>query len=98
MSTKLRGRIALIRKGSGLVFGTAEIIGSEGPFTLEQMLLNQGKHLIDPARICSGEVANWKFAWILRDVRVVSSPVPYKHHSGAVIWVNLDASVTAQLV
>lgn len=96
-ATKQRGRFALIRKGSGLIVGTVEIVGCEGPLTPEQMLENQSLHMIDPARIRNGEVAKWTHAWVLRDVRPLARPVPYRHPSGAVIWVTLDPSTAAQL-
>lgn len=96
-ATQQRGRIALIRKGSGLVVGTVEIVGCEGPLNPDQMLAAHDKHMIDPDRIRSGEVAKWKYGWVLRNVKPLSKPVPYRHPSGAVIWVNLDPEVSAQL-
>lgn len=96
-STKQRGTIALIRKGSGMVVGTAEVVDSRGPLSRAEMLANVALHRIEPARIESGAVDKWKYAWVLRNVRRLTRPVPYTHPSGAVIWVALDASVERQI-
>lgn len=88
--TKTRGPIALIRKGSGLIVGTADLVDSIGPLDTEQMLANQEKHLITPARLMSGETNKWRHAWVLDSVRELPTPVQYLHPNGAVIWVALD--------
>ncbi|MEJ5999928.1 ASCH domain-containing protein [Paucibacter soli] len=89
-ATKLRGRIALIRKGSGQVIGTAELADSLGPFTDAQMIEHHDKHRIELERIRSGQVAKWRHAWVMKNVHALSTPVPYVHRPGAVIWVALD--------
>ena len=33
------------------------------------------------------------FAWVVKNARRLERPIPYKHPSGAVIWVRLDAAV-----
>lgn len=96
--TKMRGRIALIRKGSGTVVGTVDIIDCVGPLTESVMLDNTAKHMVTPERIQCGEVAKYKHAWVLANAKVLHTPVPYQHPSGAVIWVTLQPSVVAQLV
>jgi hypothetical protein len=88
--TKQRGTIALIRKGSGQVFGLVDLVDSRGPFTREQMLENQSKHKISSERLADPKVAKWNNAWVLTNVVQLSKPVPYQHPPGAVIWVNLD--------
>ena len=95
--TAQRGRIALIRKGSGHVVGTVEVVDSLGPLTQEQMLANEARHLVDPDRIRRGDVEKWKHAWVLRDPRPLAHPVTYRHPPGAVIWVNLEPEVAARL-
>jgi len=96
-STKLRGRVALIRKGSGTVVGTVEIVESLGPLTETAMLDNIARHLVTPERIKNGDVAKYKHAWVLRDAKRLVSPISYYHPSGAVIWVNLQPAVVARL-
>jgi len=96
-ATKIRGPIALIRKGSGQVVGTAELVDSLGPFTDAQMLDNYSRHMIDPTRIQSGVVAKWRHAWVLRDAKPLAHPIPYVHRPGAVIWVALDDTAIQRL-
>lgn len=95
--TKQRGVVALIRKGSGKVIGVAEIIDSIGPFSTEQMLQNQSKHLISKERLADPKVSKWNNAWVLRNARLLKNPVPYVHPNGAVIWVTLDAGTQAKI-
>lgn len=95
-ATKVRGRIALIRKGSGTVVGSAEVVGCVGPLTREEMLGNVDRHHGSPDRIERGEFDKWRFAWVLRDVVKFAKSVPYRHPSGAVIWVTLDSAVSSQ--
>ncbi len=90
--TALRGPIALIEKGSGLVVGTATLSDSLPPLSPEDMGACRTNHRI-PAEI-SGEVGfKWFTPWVLTEVRRLARPVPYVHRSGAVIWVELDADV-----
>ena len=96
-ATKVRGRIALIRKGSGSVVGTAEVVGCVGPLTRDEMISNVDRHQGALDRIQRGEFDKWRFAWVLRDAVKLARSVPYAHPSGAVIWVTLDSAVSSQL-
>lgn len=96
-ATQIRGRIALIRKGSGHVVGVANLVDVHGPLSEDELLRNSEKHLIPDAIVQSGEAAKWDTAWVLRDVEVLDNPVPYRHRSGAVIWVVLDDCVVARI-
>lgn len=95
--TKQRGTIALIKKGSGQIYGLVDLVGSLGPFTHDQMLDNQLNHMISSEQLADPKVAKWNNAWVLKNVVQLRNPVPYKHPSGAVIWVNLDEA-TSQAV
>ena len=95
-TTKVRGRVALIRKGSGTVVGSVELVGCVGPLTRADMLVNVDQHQGSPDRIERGEFDKWRYAWVLRDVTKFATPVPYRHPSGAVIWVTLDSSVSSR--
>lgn len=95
--SKVRGRIALIRKKSGTVIGTAELVATHGPLNRQQMLANVERHRIDASRIESGAVDKWVWAWELRNVLRLAEPVQYRHPNGAVIWVNLDDEVAVRL-
>lgn len=90
--TALRGPVALIEKGTGLVVGTATLTDSLPALKPEDMGASRANHRI-PAEM-SGEVGfKWFTPWVLAEVRRLTRPVPYVHRSGAVIWVELDADV-----
>jgi ASCH domain len=87
--TQVRGPIALIRSGSGMVVGTCEIVGCLGPLTREQFRVNARRAGIKPAEAKSGYAKT--YACVLANPRQLQKPVRYKHPSGAVIWVKLDS-------
>lgn len=87
--TKVRGKIALIRSGSGKIVGDAKLIDCIGPLTMEDKRANMEKHRISPERLELPEVAKYVYAWVLADAVEYAKPVPYDHPSGAVIWVDL---------
>jgi hypothetical protein len=89
-----RGRIALIRKGSGQVVGIADVVGCLSPLSsLSAYAEAQPKHRIPPGRQDQAFADGWRTPWVLANARPLISPVHYKHPSGAVIWVNLDVGV-----
>ncbi|MEH2560154.1 hypothetical protein V1286_007683 [Bradyrhizobium algeriense] len=89
-----RGRIALIRKGSGQVVGIANVVGSLAPLSSPLAYADaEPKHRIPPDRQDQAFVDGWRTPWVLVNARPLTSPVPYKHPFGAVIWVNLDVDV-----
>ena len=95
--TEIRGSIGLIRKGSGAVVGTAELLACHGPFPREQLLAAVDKHAISRNEWTTEELEKYAWAWELRHTRPLRKPVPYRHKSGAVIWVDLDDACRRQL-
>jgi hypothetical protein len=98
---KLRGPIALIRKGSGHVVGVAEVTDCRPPLgTREAYAASEPYHRVPPTRQELAFAEGWRTPWVLTNAQPLPRPVPYKHPSGAVIWVNLEpetaASVKAQ--
>ena len=85
-----RETIALIQKGSKAIYGVADIVASIGPLSREEMIANKEKHLIEPSRLHSPEVAKYRYAWVLANVRRLKHPVPYLHKPGQVKFVGLD--------
>lgn len=86
-ATTIRGPIALIASGSGLVWGLVEVIDS---FPLTPKVYYQGEalHRIpDPATRPLPYPQS--HAWVLAHPRRFRVPQPYRHPRGAVIWVNL---------
>lgn len=89
-----RGRIALIRKGSGRIVGTADVIDSlQSLDTEEAYARGEPQHRIATSRQERAFADGWRTPWALANARSMGSPVPYKHPSGAVIWVNLAPEV-----
>lgn len=88
-ATSIRGRIALIKAGSGLIHGTAELVECLPSLDLEQLRATQAFHAIPASGIEDALANRWTTPWVLRDVRRLASPVPYNHPSGAVTWVDL---------
>ena len=90
-SCRIRGPIALIRKGSGLIVGLAELSDVRGPLSRGELEGARHRHGITPDRLSDDEwMGKWHYAWVLEQVQMLSEPIPYTHPSGAVIWVNLD--------
>lgn len=89
-ATRVRGRIALIRKGSGTVVGHCNVVGVVGPLSRAELLSSTRRHRVE-SRELPGVVARYRkaYAWVLANPRRLKRPARYRHPSGAVIWVNL---------
>ena len=94
--TKIRGTVALIRKGSKAIFGVADIVDSLGELSRSQMLESVLQHGMSPERIDSPEASKYRFAWVLDNVRRLPQSIGYQH-TGGVIFVNLDGHACAEL-
>jgi hypothetical protein len=95
--TSVRGPIALIKSGSGLVVGACDLVGVEGPLSLAQLAASIAKHLIPLSAIPAvfHRYHERPYAWVLDHASPLTAPIPYRHPMGAVIWVKLDASVAS---
>lgn len=90
----IRGRIGLIRKGSGQIVGIAEMDDCIGPFTEAELRQQRDKHAITEDRMLDEAwMSKWNHAWVLKNVEVLSEPVLYSHPNGAVTWVNIGEQV-----
>jgi ASCH domain len=97
-SCKIRGQIALIRKGSSHVVGTADVVDSRPPVATPSDYADAHKwHRIPPALQGQAFQDGWRTPWVLANARRLQNAVRYKHPSGAVVWVNLQPDVTAQV-
>ena len=94
--TSKRGPIALIKKGTKTIVGVAELYECEGPMSLEELKESQSKHRI-PDAILEDCGYKWRVAWKLKNIHKLELPVPYKHKSGATVWVTLDECSKKQL-
>ena len=87
--TAIRGAIGLIPSGSGAIAGVCEIVDCVGPLTADIFRKNASKAGMRASEAKLGRYRN-TYAWVLAKPRRLKKPVPYKHPSGAVIWVGLD--------
>ena len=94
-NTVVRGRIALIRKGSKTVIGTADLVGTVPNLSRSALKANVAKHQVPENRI--GDEFKHNTAWVLEGARPLREPVRYRHPAGAVIWVNLEPAVAAAI-
>jgi hypothetical protein len=92
--TSVRGPFALIRKGTGAIWGIAALVDVGRALTPREMLASFDWHQIPADMIRSGQVAKWNTPWVFADIRSLATPVPYSHPSGAVTWVNLAEDVS----
>ena len=96
----IRGQIALIRKGSSHVVGTANVIDNRPPLaTRADYAAAEQQHRIPPARQEQAFSDGWRTPtpWVLANAGPLHKAVRYKHLSGAVVWVNLEPNVAAQV-
>ncbi|WP_245680595.1 ASCH domain-containing protein [Bacillus marinisedimentorum] len=90
-NTHQRGKIGLIKSGSGLVFGTVDIVRCE-ELSLTDYKQGTVFHCID-RKDCLQLPYKRTFAWVLDNPFMFETPVPYKHPMGAVIWVDLEKAL-----
>ncbi len=85
-NTKMRGEIALIKKGTGTVVGIANLTDSLPKIAEDELMAHFDKHQVNYADL--PELTKWNTPWVLEDV-IAIEPTPYTHPNGAVTWVNL---------
>jgi len=90
--TQVRGRIALIEGGSGLITGEACLVDSLPLMPDGWQSVTRLEHCIDDDEL----LKRWPYPWVLANAKQYAKPIPYKHPKGAVIWVKLDAETAAK--
>ena len=90
--SSVRGQIGLIASRTGTVVGVCDLVDCIGPLTADQFRKNAKKAGMRPSEATLGYYRQ-TYAWVLEKPRRLKQPVPYKHPSGAVIWVRLEAAV-----
>lgn len=89
-ATTIRGRIGLIRKGSGLIVGAVDIV-EVLDFNQQRDILDRytKEHCIDYSDKDHEFLQKYDIAWVLANAEKYTKPIPYKHPQGAVIWVKI---------
>jgi len=90
--TDVREQVGLVRSGSGTIIGVCDVVDCIPILTDEQSRRNARKAGSKPSEVSLGYYKN-TFAWVLANPQYLKAPVPYKHPTGAIIWVKLDAQV-----
>jgi ASCH domain len=89
-STTIRGRVGLIRSGSGLIVGTTELTECLAPLTRKEMYASIKRHQVPAEDIPAALKAGWTTPWVMRNTKPLKTPKRYEHPAGAVTWVRLD--------
>jgi hypothetical protein len=85
----VRGKIALIRGGSGLVVGTCHLVDVVGPLKQKEFQKRRQKAGLTQSE--AGKLPYEKtYAWVLNRAKKFRRPRRYRHPSGAVVWVKLS--------
>lgn len=86
--TYKRGTIAIVKSGSGLVYGTAQLVDCI-KLSSEDFAKSRHKHCIPASE--SNLVKHYRelYAWVLEEIQVFPEPIKYNHPQGAVVWVRL---------
>lgn len=86
-NTNIRGTVALIKSGSGMVFGTVDLVDSK-KLSLEEYQLSEKYHCVQKSECLEMPYKN-THAWVVDNPILFDNPIPYKHPMGAIIWVSL---------
>lgn len=96
--TNIRGRIGLIRSGSGLVVGECTIVDCIGPVDFETLISSPNITTHERLEISTGGKAPYTekaagssktYAWVIEKPIVYKHALRYKHPSGAITFVDL---------
>lgn len=87
-----RGPFALVRGGSGLVVGTAELVDALAALDRAAFDAAEDRHGIPAAARPEAFALGWTVPWVVAGARPLARPVPYRHPRGAVTWVNLSGA------
>jgi hypothetical protein len=106
-STRIRGRLALIRSGSGLIIGECDLKDCIGPIDFDTLIETGALSLEERDEIerkghapyvAPDGVTSKTFAWIVSNPILYSRPVAYNHPSGAITFVDLTRRGVIQCI
>ena len=75
-NTHIRGAIALIRSGSGLVVGVGDLVDVIGPLTFSDLCKNWRKHAESSQELTNGLPYKKTFAWVSEELSPLVSTYP----------------------
>jgi hypothetical protein len=87
-NTKHRGRFELIKSGTGMIYGSVNLVDTFR-MSIDDYELNRDRHQIQTDGYAGFVHYNTPWVWEMENPKLYPKPIPYKHPQGAVIWVNL---------
>jgi hypothetical protein len=84
------GPIALIKKGSGRIYGVATITDSVGPMDFKTFVQNSPAHGVRKNRLQEVFDKNWRIGWRLDNVWRLVEPVVYAHRGMSRVTLDQD--------
>ena len=87
--TIVREAVGLIPSRSGTVVAVYDLVDCIGPLSAAQFRKNAASAGLRPSEAQLGFYRETS-AGVRANVRILKTPVPYRHPSGAIIWVRLE--------
>ena len=88
--TQIRGPVAIVKSGTGRVFGTVNLARVLGPLQLDDLTSAPELPAAERDEFENQGLPYGKtYAYVFTNPRWFDRPVPYSHPSGAVTWVRL---------
>jgi hypothetical protein len=95
--THTRGRIGLIRQGTGMVVGVADLVDSRPRLNAAKLSASRRWHAIPKEEAAAACKKGRLYPWVLRNARRLERPVRAGQKPGQVIWVSLSPKVAAAI-
>lgn len=86
--TKVRGRVGVV-SGDKLI-GTVEIVGSKGPFSVEELSQHQDRHLSNDRFLREYSKGEKLYVWELKEAEKFDKPIPIDTKKGQRVWVKIE--------
>jgi hypothetical protein len=88
--TQIRGPVVIIKSGTGLAFGTANLVRVLGPLDLDDLVRAPELPHEEREELRRDGLPYAKtYTYVFTNPRWFERPIPYRHPSGAVTWVRL---------
>lgn len=88
--TQIRGRVVVVKSGTGQAYGTVNLVRVLGPLDLEDMASAPELPFSEREELRQQGLPYPKtYAYVFTDPKWFENPIPYRHPSGAVTWVRL---------
>lgn len=86
--TRHRGPLGIV--SGGRLIGQADLVGVEGPFSVEELLAHQEKHLAEEAFLRAYSKDEPLYAWVLENAFRYEKPLHVPRRPGRVMFVDLS--------